>query len=181
MREVSTHVRTYVRGRFLQVVLDVASAWRALNHQMGVLGHLENGLANRLDGTEDHHITGDAKQIFLDRHLDTERHAILAKVRQGAATGSFGLFAAPTGDARMRAHVQARKSGRGYDKYVRMRGYHRHYTTYVLACMRTGRTYVLTHVRKYIRRYVRTLLLKVFLKARSQWTISPSTSFTPTT
>ena len=148
---------------------------------MGVLGNWENGLANRLDGTEDHYIAGDAKTIFCDRHLRTERDAILAKVRQGAATGSFGLFAAPTGDARMRAHVQARKSGRGYDKYVRMRGYHRHYTTYVLACMRTGRTYLLTHVRKYIRRYVRTLLLKVFWKARSQWTIVGSTSFTPTT
>lgn len=129
------------------MVLDVASAWRALNHQMGVLGHWENGLANRLDGTEDHYIAGDAQTIFRERHLRTEREAILAKVRQGAATGSFGLFAAPTGDARMRAHVQARKSGRGYDKYVRMRGYHRHYTTYVLACMRTGRTYVRTYVR----------------------------------
>ena len=71
------------------MVLDVASAWRALNHQMGVLGHLENGLSNRLDGTQDHYITGDAKAIFCNRHLGTEREAILAKVRQGAATGSF--------------------------------------------------------------------------------------------
>ena len=101
------------------MVLDVASAWRALNQHMGVTGHWENGLANRLDGKEDHYLSGDAERIFSQRNLRTERDAILAKVRQGAATGSFGLFAAPTGDARMRAHVQARKSGRGYDTYVR--------------------------------------------------------------
>ena len=167
------------------MVLDVASAWRAFNHQIGVLGHWENGLANRLDGTEDHYMAGDAKSIFRQRNLRTEREAILAKVRQGAATGSFGLFAAPTGDARMRAHVQARKSGRGYDKYLR---------TYVCgditvttlrtclrACVQDARTYLRTYVSTYIRRSVRTLLLKVFWKARSQWTIVPSTSFTPTT
>ena len=44
-----------------------------------------------------------------------------------------------------------------------MRGYHGHFTTYVLACMHTVRTYICTYVRtyvrKYTRRYVRTYVI----------------------
>ena len=64
---------------------DVASAWLQVDHQTVVRGHWENGLANRLDGTEDHFLRGDAKDIFEKRHILEERTKIVETVKSGWA------------------------------------------------------------------------------------------------
>ena len=64
---------------------DVASAWLQVDHQSVVRGHWENGLANRLDGTEDHFLRGDAKDIFEKRHILEERTKIVETVKSGWA------------------------------------------------------------------------------------------------
>ena len=64
---------------------DVASAWLQVDHQSVVRGHWENGLANRLDGTEDHFLRGDAADIFEKRNMDDERTKILETVKSGWA------------------------------------------------------------------------------------------------
>ena len=80
----------------------MASAWLDVDHQGVVEGHWANGLANRLDGTEDHRMRGDAAEIFEKRHMYEERSKIVEQVREGAANGSFGLFWACTPNARKR-------------------------------------------------------------------------------
>ena len=42
-------------------------------------------MANRLDGTEDHFLRGDARDIFEKRHMDDERTKILETVKSGWA------------------------------------------------------------------------------------------------
>ena len=42
-------------------------------------------MANRLDGTEDHFLRGDARAIFEKRHMDDERTKILETVKSGWA------------------------------------------------------------------------------------------------
>ena len=63
----------------------MASAWLQVDHQSVVRGHWENGLANRLDGTEDHFLRGDAAAIFEKRNMDDERTKILETVKSGWA------------------------------------------------------------------------------------------------
>ena len=63
----------------------MASAWLQVDHQTVVRGHWENGLANRLDGTEDHFLRGDAADIFEKRNMDDERTKILETVKSGWA------------------------------------------------------------------------------------------------
>ena len=42
-------------------------------------------MANRLDGTEDHFLRGDAKDIFEKRHILEERTKIVETVKSGWA------------------------------------------------------------------------------------------------
>ena len=63
----------------------MASAWLDVDHQLVVQGHWANGLANRLDGTEDHCMRGDAASIFKDRHIYDEREKIVKAVKSGWA------------------------------------------------------------------------------------------------
>ena len=42
-------------------------------------------MANRLDGTEDHFLRGDAKAIFEKRNMDDERTKIVETVKSGWA------------------------------------------------------------------------------------------------
>ena len=42
-------------------------------------------MANRLDGTEDHFLRGDAADIFEKRNMDDERTKILETVKSGWA------------------------------------------------------------------------------------------------
>ena len=64
---------------------DVVSAWLDVDHLQVVKGHWANGFANRLDGTEDHCMRGDAASIFKDRHIYDEREKILEAVKSGWA------------------------------------------------------------------------------------------------
>ena len=63
----------------------MASAWLDVDHQAVVKGHWANGLANRLDGTEDHRMRGDAADIFKERHMRDEREKIVETVKSGWA------------------------------------------------------------------------------------------------
>ena len=48
-------------NRTLQEVLDdVVTVWRAMDHMKCVIGHWETGVANKLNGDEDGEITGEA-------------------------------------------------------------------------------------------------------------------------
>ena len=52
-------------NRSLQEVLDdVVTVWRAMDHQRGVDGHWETGVACALDSTEDGWITGEALEVW---------------------------------------------------------------------------------------------------------------------
>ena len=64
---------------------DVVSAWLDVDHLQVVKGHWANGLANRLDGTEDHFMRGDAADIFARRHMRDEREKIVETVKAGWA------------------------------------------------------------------------------------------------
>ena len=83
----------------------MASTWLAIDHLGAVEGHWANGLANHLDGTEDDRLRGDASKIFAEWNLAAERRIILARVKEGAARGSFGLFVATAGNARTRVRA----------------------------------------------------------------------------
>ena len=63
----------------------MASAWLDVDHQGVVEGHWANGLANRLDGTEDHRMRGDAADIFERRHMRDEHEKIVETVKSGWA------------------------------------------------------------------------------------------------
>ena len=52
-------------GRTVQEVIDdVITCWRAVDHQKGVKGHWEIGVANKRDGTEDAKITSEALEVW---------------------------------------------------------------------------------------------------------------------
>ena len=52
-------------SRTLQEVLDdVVTVWRAMDHKKGVIGHWETGVAGMLNGDEDGGITGEALEVW---------------------------------------------------------------------------------------------------------------------
>ena len=61
--KVQLNDRGNVNRTFPQVVADVAKTWRELDHERCRWGHWETGLANKLDGTEDKYIAGEAREI----------------------------------------------------------------------------------------------------------------------
>ena len=63
----------------------MVSAWLDVDHLQVVKGHWANGLANRLDGTEDHFLRGDAADIYQKRNMRDERTKIVETVKSGWA------------------------------------------------------------------------------------------------
>ena len=75
-----------------QVVDDVCAVWRSLDHTAGVAGHKRTGIANALDGSEDHLIRRQAKvcwnELGMSAIRDAEFKAVEAKVADGSLTWS---------------------------------------------------------------------------------------------
>ena len=83
-------------NRTLQEVLnDVITVWRSMDHQIGVRGHWETGVANLLNGKEDGLITGEASEVWKRQGMKAVRAAAIADVDQrvSAADGDLKIVA----------------------------------------------------------------------------------------
>ena len=81
-------------NRTLQEVLDdVVTVWRTMDHQKGVDGHWETGVACKLDSTEDGWITGEAKEVWDRNAMLLKRKNAIDEVDLGVSTGKYKSFA----------------------------------------------------------------------------------------
>ena len=81
-------------NRTLQEVLDdVITVWRAMDHMKGVNGHWEIGVANKLDGTQDDRITGEALEVWKRQRVDILRIAAIKDVNARVESGELNSFA----------------------------------------------------------------------------------------
>ena len=77
-------------NRTLQEVLDdVITVWRAMDHMKGVNGHWETGVANKLDGTQDDRITGEALEVWKRQRVDILRTAAIKDVNAIVESGGL--------------------------------------------------------------------------------------------
>jgi hypothetical protein len=74
------------------VIDDAAGAWRSLNHGQGVSGHYRNGLANNLDGSQDHLLSREAAALWKDALMPALRAEALAEVDAKIASGQLTSF-----------------------------------------------------------------------------------------
>lgn len=80
-------------SRTLQDVLDdAAAAWRQLDHEGARLGHWRVGLANKLDGTEDHMITREALLFWNACGMREARQHAIDEVDAAIAAGDLQSF-----------------------------------------------------------------------------------------
>lgn len=81
-----------VSRRPQDVIDDAAAAWRTLNHGQGVLGHFRNGLANKLDGTQDHMISREALTFWQELDMASVRREAVAYVDAQVAADKITSF-----------------------------------------------------------------------------------------
>jgi hypothetical protein len=68
-------------SRTLQQVLDdLGGSWKAVDHTRGLRGHKKVGLNIALDGSEDQHITREARIFWLEADMAAERVKAIAEV-----------------------------------------------------------------------------------------------------
>jgi hypothetical protein len=80
-------------NRTLQEVLDdVVTVWRAMDHQRGVTGHWETGVANKLDGSEDGLIAGEALEVWKRQAMSILRQQAIADVDARVKAGELTSF-----------------------------------------------------------------------------------------
>ena len=80
-------------SRSLQLVLhDVEQAWCSVPHNRGVRGHKFNGLTNRLDGSEDHLISREAKNFWQEMGMPEARANALREVDELIDKGEIATF-----------------------------------------------------------------------------------------
>ena len=81
-------------SRTLQEVLDdVVTVWRAMDHQKGVDGHCETGVACKLDRSEDGWITGEALEVWKRQGMVVLRQQAIDDVDRRVSAGEFTSFA----------------------------------------------------------------------------------------
>ena len=69
-------------GRTMQEVIDdVVTVWRGMDHQKGVNGNWETGVANKLDGADDWRIAGEAREIWKRHPMDQIRLDAIAELQ----------------------------------------------------------------------------------------------------
>ena len=86
-------------NRTLQEVLnDVITVWRSMDHQLGVKGHWETGVSNLLNGFEDGIITGEALEVWKRQGMVAVRTEAIADVDR--------KLSAPDGDLKGFADVR---------------------------------------------------------------------------
>jgi hypothetical protein len=76
-----------------QVVADVVTTWRSIDHLKGYIGHWETGLANKLNGDEDKFITGEARQVWDHLVMHPMRQVAFTEVDKMIADGDVTSFA----------------------------------------------------------------------------------------
>ena len=76
-----------------EVYDDVVATWRSLNHSRGVLGHKRTGLSVALDGSEDHHLTREARDFWKLLNMPGLRATAIAEVDAGFESGKLVHFA----------------------------------------------------------------------------------------
>lgn len=74
------------------VLDDAARTWRLLNHVAAVEGHWRTGLSNKLDGTEDHMIIREARELWLEADMRNVRLRAMAEVEARVAAGEIKEF-----------------------------------------------------------------------------------------
>ena len=73
-------------GRTMQEVIDdVVTVWRGMDHQKGVNGNWETGVANKLGGADDWRIAGEAREVWKRHGPDW----VICHCRLGS-TGVYG-------------------------------------------------------------------------------------------
>ena len=70
-----------------QLLDDVASTWRSLDHGAGVAGHKRNGLSVALDGSEDNMLAREARALWFEAGMPEQRVRAIAEVDAAVATG----------------------------------------------------------------------------------------------
>ena len=75
-----------------EVLNDVTTAWQSMDHTRSVKGHLRTALSVRLDGTEDHEITGEAREIWVATDMAEIRRQALAEVDAAVDAGVLTSF-----------------------------------------------------------------------------------------
>ena len=78
-----------------QVVTDVVQTWRTVDHEKARRGQWSDGLANKLDGTEDDEICGEAREVWdhLVQQGLLSRDRAMAEVDEMIASGEVKSFA----------------------------------------------------------------------------------------
>jgi hypothetical protein len=80
-------------SRTLQQVLDdLGGAWKSVDHTRGSRGHKKVGLNNALDGSEDQHITREARLFWLEADMAGERAKAIAEVDALVDSGEITDF-----------------------------------------------------------------------------------------
>ena len=74
------------------VVDDACETWRILDHGCARLGHWRVGLANALDGSEDHRLRRVAAECWHDLAMWEVRNEVRAEVDAAIASGSVASF-----------------------------------------------------------------------------------------
>ena len=69
------------------VINDVAATWKVLDHGQAVSGHKRDGLSVKLDGTEDHLIDRDARDLWHAAGMPLHRSRAIAEVDEKVASG----------------------------------------------------------------------------------------------
>ena len=82
-----------VNRRPQDVLDDAVCAWKQLDHTAGVAGHWRNGLSNKLDGSEDHLITREARLCWADADMASERLRAIAAVNAAVDAKEVESFA----------------------------------------------------------------------------------------
>jgi hypothetical protein len=74
--------KLYTRKK--QDVLDKAfDVWKRLDHSKSIRGHAENGITNKLDGSDDEFLSSMIKSIWFEIKMPEERERIMADIKDG--------------------------------------------------------------------------------------------------
>ena len=80
-------------SRSIQEVLDdVVATWRSCGHSRCVDAHKRVGISNALDGSEDHLITREARELWVAAGMAELRAKAIAEVDQLVGTGALAQF-----------------------------------------------------------------------------------------
>ena len=80
--------KLYTRSK--QDVLDSAFAvWTRLDHFKSIKGHVENGITNKLDGSDDEFLSSMIMSIWRELKMPKERERIMADILEGFGQGDL--------------------------------------------------------------------------------------------